>query len=173
MLTPDKIKIAVAKVIKPHGINGELNVELLDFAEPDSDFEPGACLIVEIDGLDVPFFVSAARPRGADSCLLTLDDVNSDADAAELAGKTLYVYGSPDDISDDSLQASQLIGFEMIDAASGASIGRIDDLTELTPGAWYFNTDGRLIPAVDEFIADIDPGSRTVAMILPEGLLEL
>lgn len=173
MLLPGKVKIAVAKIIKPHGIHGELNVELTDMCEPDEDFAPGAYLIAEIDGLDVPFFIAASRPRGAESYLLTFDDVTSDANAAELSGHTLYIYADPEELDSDNIQASQLTGFQVTDAATGATIGIIDALTELTPGAWYFDLGGRLIPAVDEFIADINPEQRTLSMNLPEGLLEL
>lgn len=173
MLEPGKIKMAVGRVIKPHGIKGELSIELLDLAEPDDDFAPGACLIAEIDGLDVPFFVNSARTRGSESYLLTLDNIDSDTDAAELQGHTLYVYTDPQEIDGDSFQASQLIGFELIDADNGATVGLIDALSELTPGAWYFEVGGRLIPAVDEFIREIDSERRAVIMALPEGLLEL
>lgn len=171
MLSPGKVKIAVAKVIKTHGIHGELNVELTDMAEIDDDFAPGACLIAEIDGLDVPFFVSSARSRGPESMLLTLDDIGSDA--ATLPGHTLYVYADPEDVDTDNLRASELVGFEVIDANSDRAVGRIDALTELTPGSWYFDLDGRLIPAVNEFIIDIDSERRAVIMSLPEGMLEL
>ncbi|MCM1309500.1 MAG: ribosome maturation factor RimM [Bacteroides sp.] len=173
MLLPGKVKIAVAKVIKPHGIHGELNVELTDMCEPDDDFAPGSCLIVEIDGLDVPFFVVSARQRGAESYLLTLDDVRSDSDAARLQNHTLYIYADPEEADGDEMQASQLVGFEVVDSSTYTAIGTVDSLTELTPGAWYFDVGGRLIPAVDEFITDIDLESRRVIMALPQGLLEL
>lgn len=172
MLEPDKTKLPVATVIKAHGIKGELNVELSDYAEPDEDLAPGACLIAEIDGLDVPFFVAYARMRGSSSALLTLDDINSDADARQLAGHTLYIYADPDDA--DALTAGELLGYEITDATSGRNIGRIDELTELTPGSWYFRmADGRLIPAVDEIILAVDHKTRALRMALPSGLLEL
>lgn len=173
MLLPGKVKIAVANVIKTHGIHGELNVELTDMCEPDDDFASGSCLIAEIDGLDVPFFVDSSRPRGAESYLLKLDDLKSDADAALLQNHTLYIYADPEEIESDGMQASQLVGFEVVDSAKNVAVGMIDSLTELTPGAWYFEIGGRLIPAVDEFIVDIDAERREVIMSLPQGLLEL
>lgn len=176
MLTPGKHKLPVGKILKTHGIKGELNVELADEAEPDEDFAPGAAVIMEIDGLDVPFFVASARQRGSSSVLLTLDDVDSEYEAAELAGHTIYVYIDPDDADADGgdMTAGDLVGYEMADAETGTTIGRIDTLTELTPGAWYFTLeDGRLVPAVDEFIVDIDHEQRRVEMTLPAGLLEL
>ncbi len=171
MLAPGKVKIAVGTILKTHGIKGELNVELTDMAEPDSDFAPGACVILELDGLDVPFFVGSCRPRGAESVLLTLDDVASDSDATSLVGLTIYVYADPAELGEE-LTAGDLVGFTLT-TDSGEAIGRIDQLVELTPGAWYFSVDGRLIPAVDDFICAIDPEGLTVTVSLPEGLLEL
>lgn len=170
MLEPGKVKIAVANVIKTHGIKGELNIELDEMAEPDQDFAPGSCLIAEIDGLDVPFFVASSRPRGPESLLLTLDDVESETDAALLVGRRLYVYADPDQAGE--LTAGDLVGYSLM-TDTGLNAGRIDSLTELTPGAWYFEVNGRLIPAVDDFILDVDHQGRTVTVSLPEGLLEL
>ncbi len=170
MLAPGKVKVAVGTIIKTHGIKGELNVELTDMAEPDDDFAPGACVILELDGLDVPFFVGACRQRGADSVLLTLDDVASDSDAAQLVGHTIYVFADPAELSDE-LTAGDLVGYTVL--ADGRELGRVDELVELTPGSWYFQVGGRLIPAVDDFITEISPESLTLTMELPAGLLEL
>ena len=170
MLAPGKIKLAVGTVLKTHGIKGELNVELTDMAEPADDFAVGACVIFEIEGLDVPFFVGGCRSRGADSVLLTPDDVDSDSDAAALVGHQIYVYADPSEVSGD-MTAGDLVGYTLLTA--DGPIGRVDDLVELTPGSWYFSVDGRLIPAVDDFIRSIDSDALTVDLDLPRGLLEL
>lgn len=173
----NKIRLAVGTIMKPHGIKGELNVLLDDRAEPDEDFAPGACVIIEIEGLDVPFFVATARSRGGDSMLLTLDEVNNEREAAELTGKTLYIYVDPDSLEgdDEEMTAGALIGYDIHDSASGQSLGRIADVQELTPGCWYFVIEGseKLIPAVDEMIEEINSTNRIVGMNLPEGLVEL
>lgn len=177
MNAPQKVRLAIGTVIKPHGIKGELNVIMTDMAEPDEDFAPGACVIIEIEGLDVPFFVGSARSRGGDSLLLTLDEISDEREAAELAGKTLYIYADPEELSDgeEELTARALIGYEIRDSETGATIGRIADLTELTPECWYFVLEDteKLIPAVDEMITEIDADNRIVSMSLPEGLAEL
>lgn len=167
--------MAVGTILKPHGIKGELNVMMSERAEAE-DFAPGACLFIEIEGLDVPFFVGSVRSRGADSLLITLDEVADEKQAAELSGKTLYAFVDPAELEDDDdMTAGALIGYEVIDADSRAPIGRIADVEELTPGCWYFVMEGteKLLPAVDEMILDIDPAARCVTMDLPEGLAEL
>lgn len=173
-----KLRLAVATIIKPHGIKGELNVLLADMAEPEIDFAPGACVFIEIEGLDVPFFVASARSRGGDSLLLTLDEVTDEKEAAQLAGKTLFTLADPDEIGDDEeeeMTAGRLIGYEIYDATTDAPVGRIEDVTELTADCWYFVIEGsgQLIPVVDEMIREIDHESRSILMELPLGLSEL
>ena len=172
-----QVRLPIATIIKPHGIKGELNVLLADMAEPDVDFAPGACVFIEIEGLYAPFFVGAARPRGADSLLLTLDEVADEKEAALLTGKTLYTLAAPEEIGDEEgeLTADRLVGYEIFDVTSNSLVGRIGELIELTPDCWYFVIEGagHLIPVVDELILEIDPAERKITMELPMGLNEL
>lgn len=168
-------RLAVGTVIKPHGIKGELNVIMTDSAEVE-DFAPGACLFIEIEGLDVPFFIGSMRSRGADSLLITLDEITDEKQAADLTGKTLYVFVDPSELDDDEeMTVGALIGYQVIDASSGETVGHIADVRELTPGCWYFfmEESEKLLPAVDEMILEVDPENRCVLMDLPEGLAEL
>lgn len=176
MLLPDCMKVAVGHVAKTHGVKGEMAVML----DPgfDLDLEPGSPVIVEMDGLDVPYFIEAVRPRGSESILLTLDGIESEADAAELTGHTLYIYVASDEMDadfadDDEFTADRLVGYTIVDG--DVTVGRIADVRELGPGCWYFvlEDSGTLIPIADEFITEIDHASRTLAMNLPVGLLDL
>lgn len=168
-------RLAVGTIVKPHGIKGELNVMMGERAEAD-DFAPGACLFIEIEGLDVPFFVGSMRSRGTDSLLITLDEIADEKQASELTGKTLYAYVDPSELDDDDeMTVGALIGYEVIDETSRESLGHIADVQELTPGCWYFvmEESERLLPAVDEMILEVDSEERCVVMDLPEGLAEL
>ncbi len=176
MLLSGCVKIAVGYVVKTHGVKGELSVTTDESF--DGELRPGDPVIVDIDGLDVPFFVSAVRGRGRDSLLLTFDDVDDEAAAAMFVGRTLYVYeeesenADPDDDGEE-LTADRLVGYSIVD--SGRPVGVIDDIRELGPDCWYFvmRDSGQLIPIVDEMIQAIDHQACIVEMILPEGLLEL
>lgn len=178
MLLPDCEKIAVGYVVKTHGVKGELSVAI-DGAF-DGELSPGDPLIVDIDGLDVPFFVASLRMRGNDSLLLTLDDVDSDAAAAMFVGHTLWVYGRKsagcEDLEDDGcaeITADRLVGYTVIDG--DVTAGVIDDVREIAPDCWYFvlRDSGRLIPIADEMIQHIDHRRRIISMDLPAGLLDL
>ncbi|MDE6415571.1 MAG: 16S rRNA processing protein RimM, partial [Duncaniella sp.] len=71
MISSESI-IEIATFNKPHGVNGELSVTLDD----DIDFMQLRCIVVEMDGIFVPFFVKSVRPRGASSVLLSVDGIN-------------------------------------------------------------------------------------------------
>ena len=74
---------------KPHGIKGEMSATL-DF---DLDLDNVKCIIVPVEGIFVPFFIRSWRPKTADTCLLTLDGINSDMKAHCL----LYTSDAADD----------------------------------------------------------------------------
>jgi 16S rRNA processing protein RimM len=182
MLLPHVDKLSVGTIVKTHGIKGEMNVAL-DSAELDFDFQPGEPLILEIDGLDVPFFIRATRPRGAESLLLSLDGIDNETEASMLCGHTLFTYvddesDADDEDSDDEeeLTADDLVGYDIMDADHPSTlIGHINQIRELAADCWYFELadSGKLIPIADEFITAIDHQKRTVEMSLPQGLLEL
>lgn len=174
MLIPDCIKMELGHVVKTHGVKGELSVALSDFGL-DRELESGDPLIVEIEGLDVPFFVKSVRPRGEESLLLTFDSVETDTEASKFVGMPLYVYVAADSLEadDGELTADDLIGYTVTD--SGKLVGKIADIREIGPDCWYFvmADSGALIPIADEMIVDIDHDNMTVDMNLPEGLLDL
>ena len=79
-------------------------------------------------------------------------------------------------LSDDDegeLSLSFLVGFDLVEASSGKSIGRIASIDDSTINLLFELEDGTLIPASDDLITAIDQQARTITMHLPEGLLEL
>lgn len=170
--------VEIGSVQKPHGIQGEIVVTL----DRDVDFDELPCVVIEIDGLWVPFFIDGCRPRGAESVLLHLEGIESERDASELLRKTVYAVREqlPDDDDDtDGFTADRLIGYTLCDDNSdGATVGEIEAIREITSANWLFEVraaDGRelLIPIATDLITGIDADSRTLYMELPEGLTDL
>lgn len=165
---------------KPHGISGEITASL----DPGVDLSATDCVVVEIDGIFVPFFISSLRPKGADTVLLTLDGLDSDEAVKMLVNHTVYLREAhrhailPDSGGDDAdggVYACDLVGFDMLDGADGSLIGRIGDIDDSTANVLFIvsRPDGSelMVPAADEFITDLDLDKSTVTVDLPEGLL--
>lgn len=163
---------------KTHGIKGEISATL----DIDIDLDDVKCIVISVEGIFVPFFVSSCRPKTADTCLLTIDGIDSEAKARQLVNRPFYILRSdipddPDDEDDDEgLYASDLIGFKVSDASLG-DIGTITGINDSTQNVLFIieTSDGKeiYIPVADEFIEEIDSDSETVRTDLPEGLVDL
>ena len=165
---------------KPHGINGEINAMF----DPDVDVTATDCVIVDIDGIYVPFFIFSVRPKGNDACLLTIEGIDDEVMAKGLVNRQIFmreserenICGSSDSgDADDGMYAADLIGFEMISEDHG-SLGRIVDIDDSTANVLFVvsRQEGGadlLVPVADEFITDINTATSTVTVDLPDGLI--
>lgn len=166
----------IGKFLKTHGVGGELvvAVETRDTLE----WEALKCVFMIIDGIPVPFFIESDRPKSAETYLLKLEGIDTDTEAAAFCGKTVYasradMEAMADD--DDGFYADDLVGFDVV-STDGALSGQVVGFDDSTANYLLVirRDDGSevLVPAVDEFIAGIDPGNRRLELDLPPGLIE-
>lgn len=175
----DRTKIVeIGKFQKTHALRGELNA-ILDV--PVEYVEQGNPLIVDVEGIMVPFYAENIRTKGATSFLVKLQGVDSSDEAREMVNRT--VFGPRDAVAEyagdengDVFFGDDLAGFKVVDSALGeiGTVARIDDATENvllvveTPGASEI-----FIPFVDDFIISIDEEGRLIETDLPEELVNL
>lgn len=163
----------------PHGINGELNASF----DADVDIEALSCIIVEIDGIYVPFFIQSLRSRGATAVLLTIDGISNENEASLLARKPIFalknectVFETDEDV-EDGFYAEDLIGYKCCDTDKKFSglIVSIDDSTANVLFVIEAKGYARplLVPVADEYIADLNPGNKSIVFELPEGFLDI
>lgn len=168
MLTP------AGEFNKPHGIKGEISASF----DPRVDVGALKCVVAEVNGLFVPFFIDAIRSRGAAAVLLTIDGITDENEAKLLSRKPLYLLNGDAalaaDDEDDGFYAEDLVGFSALDE-DGAVIGKIAGVDSTTANVLFVidRPDGSeaLVPVADEFIDGIDPESATITLRLPDGLL--
>ena len=165
----------IGRIGRPHGVKGEMNFMFTDdvFDRIDSDY-----LILEVEGILVPFFIEEYRFRTDSTALLKLCDIDTQEQARQYTN--CDVYFERNQVADDEEEAlsySFLIGFTIVDAATKQPVGKlaaIDDSTENTLFE-IVTPDGRdvLLPATDDLTTDIDSTARTITMVIPDGILEL
>lgn len=181
----------IGRLQKPHGINGEINVQ----SQLDADeLASLRCVVLEIDGIFVPFFISASRPKSAQTSLLKIDGIASEAEAAKLCPAPLYALrddirrleatdseseeDSEDEEDDEEgFYAEDLIGYT-VESDDGLLRGEIVDLDDSTDNYLFIVRDqnGRrlMLPVADgSMIEDVDPERHHILLSLPEGLLDL
>ena len=158
----------IGRIGKPHGIGGEVTLRFSDdvFDRVDAEY-----LVLMVDGILVPFFIEEYRFRSEEVALVKFEDIDTMDRAAELTGCDVFFPRHLADIDNDVLTWSQIVGYDIVDVASGKVIGRIESVDESTINVLLELADCTLIPAVDEFIDDIDHEALKLFMSLPDGQL--
>ena len=159
----------IGRLGKAHGVKGEVSLQFDDdiFDRVECDY-----LVLDVDGILVPFFIEEYRFRSDSVALVKFEDVDTQQRASELTGCDVYFPSSLAD-EDDSPSISMLVGFDLVEANEGRLIGRIAAIDDTTANLLFELEDGQLIPANDDLIVSINPADRTILMHLPEGLLDL
>ncbi|MBD5357116.1 MAG: 16S rRNA processing protein RimM [Bacteroides sp.] len=168
----------IGKFQKSHALKGELNA-LLDIA-PEYVSE-GNAIIIDVDGIYVPFYAESVRQKGSQSYLVKLDGVDSEADAKPFVNKIIYALKTELapflNMEEDEIVDDDFSGYIVIDDKTGIEIGKIVSVESSTANVLFVietpSGDEVFIPAVEEFIVEIDDETQTIKMIFPEGLLDL
>lgn len=163
----------IGLVSKPHGVNGEMS---FSFTTDVFDSEEIPYFIFEINGILVPFFLDEYRFKSNSTGLLKLEDVNTDEQAREFAGLTIYlpkIYLNK--VEDAEIELDYFAGFTLIDVENGmlGVISEVDQTTDNVLFVIQIEDDELLIPAGEEYITEIDHDKKIIYVDLPEGLLDL
>lgn len=177
----EKEILSIGKLNKPHGINGEISAIF------DLDIDPAKlrCIVLNIDGIYVPFFISGTRARSKEAYLLAIDGINSEDEAAELSNYEIFGLADDPEISqhltgsddnDDQVYLEDLIGYTILDGTN--NLGVITDFDDSTENMLFIveppTGNGNIyIPITDDFIIEIDDKKQQIIMDLPEGLAYL
>lgn len=176
MITREEL-IAIGHYNKPHGVVGEISATV----DVDVDvLRALSCLVSDIDGIYVPFFVNGLRPKTADTVLLTIDGITSEQEAARLVNHDIFALKrdyrqESDDAMADGYPLDYFIGFDLVDN-DGTRVGTICDVDEQTENAIFVverDGDEVMVPATDELIVEFDLDRKVITMDLPTGILEL
>lgn len=171
----EKELVEIGKFGKPHGIHGEINVYL----DEDVIADRLEKLIVNIDGIFVPFFIESIRPKRIDSVIVALDDIDNEQDAAKLTNLDIYALIT-DDVKEepdgDGMYAADLIGYTIVHV-NGQQAGVITGVEDSTENALFLvelpDKSTVYIPIADDLIDEIDTDRKLIVMTIPEGLLDL
>lgn len=132
-------------------------------------------VFIEVNGVPVPFFISALDYRGSNILRVKFDGYESIDKIEEFTGARVYLTSS-DETSALEEQSYNLEGFR-VEFPDSESLGTIDSIIE-HPGQnllRIISLDGReiLVPLHADLIISIDPDQKLVIVSLPEGLSNL
>ena len=160
----------IGRLGKSHGVRGEVSFLFDDdvFDRVDANY-----LILDIDGILVPFFIEEYRFRSDTTALMKFEGIDTQERARELTGCDVYFPRNLAASDDDRISWSAIVGFDIIDASTNKSVGRIASIDDSTLNILFCLEDDHLIPASEDLITQIDQQARTITMHLPAGLLDL
>ena len=159
--------IEIGTLGRPHGRQGEIQCQMMNdyWDEAEAEF-----LILDIDGILVPFRTEDWRGKGADVLIFRLRGVDSEEKAARLTGKTAYMLRR--DIAEDiatELTWQDLVGYTVEDE-TGQPVGIVAAVDESTLNTLLELEDGRLLPIHEDLIHAIDTDARRLRMVVPSGI---
>ena len=160
----------IGKLGKTHGVKGEISFLFDDdvFDRVDADY-----LVLDIDGILVPFFMEEYRFKSDSNALVKFEDIDTQERAQQLTGTDVYFPRALADSDEDSLSWAAIVGYDIADAQTRQSVGKIAAIDDSTQNILFELEDGKLIPASEELITAIDKENRTITIDIPDGLLDL
>lgn len=160
------MKVAVGRVTRPHGVRGEVAVEL--HTETPERFAAGALLRLEDD---TTLTVSSARPH-AGRLLVTFEGIGDRDAAGGLRGAYLFVDAADlPSLPEGSYWPHELEGCEVV-TEEGRELGTVAEvLAGPANDVWAVEgSDGRrLVPAVRDVVVSVDVRAGRV-VVREEGL---
>lgn len=164
----------IGRIGKPHGVGGEVQMQFSDdiFDRSDADY-----LVIDCDGILVPFFIEEYRFRSDSVVLMKFLDIDTQDEARELTGCAVFFPRNLSESTEEHVSLAIIIGFTLRDAATNEEIGTVESVDDSTLNILFTvrRADGNevLIPVSENLIEDIDTVKRQISMNLPEGILDL
>jgi 16S rRNA processing protein RimM len=171
--------LVVGRVVKAHGISGEVVVEVRT-DDPDARFVPGVALRARASrgGAERSYVVDSVREHGG-RLLLRLVGVADRETADGLRGNVFLVDSAdlPPIEDSDEFYDHQLEGLRVL-TTSGQHVGTVAEVLHTAAGellAIRPDSDGGevLVPFVSAIVTSVSLVDRTIEIDPPEGLLEL
>lgn len=166
--------IEIAFVVKPHGLNGFVNIKMIG-SYSTKLFYKGMPVFLKTEGIPVPFFIEEIK-FSAGNPVIKLKHID-DSDIA-LRFKDCSFLIKESDIKEEDIeqtQQSELIGYAVYDKKRGF-IGNVSLLNEI-PGNPVFETlfDNKsiIIPFSENIILQISHETKTINIDAPDGLIDI
>ena len=167
----DEELVKTGRLLKPHGIKGEIvavsDIDLFDNKTP--------FLVLEIEGIYVPFFIESLRSKGADY-LIKFERIDNEKAVKEMIGKKLFFPRRHlSSVYEEAVTWNSYIGYTVEEECIGV-LGKLEAVDDSTLNVLLTvrSPQGELlIPAAEDFFRSIDDKQRRIVLTLPEGLLDI
>lgn len=181
MLTKEQFE-RIGVIGRAHGINGEVSMRLEVEIAPLLEEGERLFLMLEIDGLLIPFAVEQHRYKAGDVDLVRFSGIATKEQAEALVGLSVWLdkdYIGEAELSSDPYEWSRYQGYRVEDARTGAYIGTITHVEDSTLNTLlYVLPEGAdesgeiLLPIAEALLVAYDDQAQSIKLAIPEGLLD-
>lgn len=163
---------------KAHGVQGEvackLNADLSAIYDEDDLF-----LMLEEQGLLIPYRVVNHRTKAGDVDLIRFSGISTKDDAEKLTNTPIWIskdYLGEDALNDDPYEYSRYVGFSVYSEADEALVGRVVDIDETTMNTIFYvereSGEELILPVADELFVGFNDEEKILMLSIPDGLLD-
>lgn len=168
----------IGYITKYRGLRGEVEMSFTDDCFDSGNAE---YLVLDMDGILVPFFWEEYKFKNNDTVILKFEDINDQDKASQLVGHSVFYPKSclaeTDEEDMHTLSSYKaLTGFQVFNPADEVlgQILSVDDSSEnILLTIEMPNGKEIMVPFHNDFLLDFSIKERTLKMDLPEGLLQL
>ncbi len=163
----------IGDVLKTFGANGELIAKIQEDI-PRAILQNKEPVFIYIDGLPVPFYMKAVEPKGTSKLVVVFEDMETEALATELIGKSIYL-PSKKAATESGSELDMLVGYTAIDQNYG-ELGIVEEIMDIpgNPCMVLRKQDTEIIvPLNQDLITKIDQQKKQIHLNMPDGLMEL
>lgn len=166
---------------RAHGTQGEVSAKLsVDLSGLWEGADSSFFLMLEEQGLLIPYRVLKRRTKGEEIDLITFSGITTKDEADALTGRHVWLdrdYLSSEEDIEDFFDYQHYVGFDLYDAMTQSHIGRIVAIDESTLNTLLqieTSTGEELIlPISEELIDHLDLDKHCLYMQIPMGLFDL
>ena len=163
----------IGSIFKLHGYKGK--IILFNENSVSLNFDKIKYLLIEKDGILIPFFLNKINSYKSDNFLIEFEDINSENQAKELLKCKVYTSKNLIYQSEETSLEKQILGFKIIDKEFG-ELGNIQIIDNQSSQALVFvknNNKEFCFPLNNPFIDSIEIEQKVVYTKIPKEIIDL
>lgn len=168
---------------RSHGLQGEITARLtVDLSALTQDTEEKVFLMLEENGLLIPFRLERHRTKAGDIDLLKFVDIDDCVVAEKYVGRSIWLdkeYLVGEEMKAiDLLDFAHYVGYTIYSAQTNERIGLIKAVDETTINTLLSvvrddSNEELILPIAEELLVSVLPEDKSIHLQIPDGLLDI
>ena len=160
-------------ITKPFGYKGQLFV-YLDTDQPEK-YRSLESVFIDIDGDLIPYMIENIQLRNGNTAVIAFANIDADEAKSLIKSEFYLPLSMLPPLTGNNFYYHEVIGFTVVDKEKG-NIGICQDFIDVSQQPiMQIDMNGKevLIPAVDEFLKEVDRKRKIIHIEAPEGLIDI